>query len=198
MACTSWNPVVITELMSSPHFADPYAAPRRCLIRSREQRRWASMRPRATLSSRRCPGAFRAAPHRVGGAHKAARRPRCTDRAACRAELCTPCSRAHAAVRAGAGALPAGSARTARCGRVTPRRPHSLRRNRNPTRCGHDPAGLDSARCRESAGLATDGEAARPREAEIPRTDVRSATKPAPNRRLCDRRLPGRLAQKGV
>ena len=60
--------------------------------------------------------------------------------------------------------------------------PHSPRRNRNPTRCGHDPAGLDSARCRESAGLATDGEAARPREAEIPRTDVRSATKPAPNR----------------
>ena len=96
--------------------ADPYAAPRRCLIHSREQRRWASMRPRATLSSRRCPGAFRAAPHRVGGAHKAARRPRCTDRAACRAELCTPCSRAHAAVRAGAGALP-GSARVTCLGR---------------------------------------------------------------------------------
>ena len=36
--------------------------------------------------------------------------------------------------RAGASALPAGSARTARCGRVTPRRPHSPRRDRNPPR----------------------------------------------------------------
>ena len=42
------------------------------------------------------------------------------------------------------------AARTASASRVTICRLHSRRRNRNPSRCGHDPAGLRSALCRDS------------------------------------------------
>jgi len=56
------------------------------------------MRPRETLCSRRCTGAFRAAPHRTGGTRNAARCQRRSDRAGGRADLRSPCSRAHAAV----------------------------------------------------------------------------------------------------
>jgi len=45
------------------------------------------------------------------------------------------------------------------------------------TRSGNEPAGKCSARCRESARVATDGEASRPRDAEIPLANVRSAPK---------------------
>jgi len=83
-----------------------YAAPRRCPTRARDKRRWAAMRPRETLCIRRCTGAFRAAPHRTGGARNAAPRQRRFDRAAGRTDLRAACARAHAVVSAGAGALP--------------------------------------------------------------------------------------------
>lgn len=51
--------------------------------------------------------------------------------------------------RAGASALPARSARAA-AGRVTRCRPHSRQPSQSPIRCGHDPAGLRSALCRDS------------------------------------------------
>lgn len=51
--------------------------------------------------------------------------------------------------RAGASALPARSARPA-AGRVTRCRPLNRKRKQNPIRCGHDPAGLRSALCRDS------------------------------------------------
>lgn len=51
--------------------------------------------------------------------------------------------------RAGASALPARSARPA-AGRVTRCRPHSRQPSQSPIRCGHDPAGLRSALCRDS------------------------------------------------
>ena len=60
------------------------------------------MRPRETLCSRRCIGAFRAAPHGTGGTRNVARYQRRSDRA----DLRSACARAHAAVRVGAGVLP--------------------------------------------------------------------------------------------
>ncbi len=51
--------------------------------------------------------------------------------------------------RAGASALPARSARPA-ARRVMRRRPHSRQPSQSPIRCGHDPAGLRSALCRDS------------------------------------------------
>ena len=51
--------------------------------------------------------------------------------------------------RAGASALPARSARPA-ARRVTRCRPHSRQPSQSPIRCGHDPAGLRSALCRDS------------------------------------------------
>ena len=84
------------------------------------------------------------------------------------------------APRAGESALPTRPARTARCGRVTARRPQRRRRNKARP---HEAATNPQSRARPAAGnrreMATDGEAPRPRDAEIPLTNIRSAPRPA-------------------
>lgn len=86
------------------------AAPRRCLTHAREQRRRATMKPRGTLCSRRCPGAFGAAPHRASGMRNAARRRRRSDRAGGRVELRrVPTRRRPVPARNGARAMTAGN-----------------------------------------------------------------------------------------
>ena len=80
--------------------------------------------------------------------------------------------------RAGESALPTRSARTARCGCVTARRARCRRRNKARP---HAAATNPQARARPAVGnqreMATDGEAARPRDAEIPLANVRYAPK---------------------
>ena len=63
---------------------------------------------------------------------------------------------------------------------------HSRRRNRNPSRCGHDPQGGARPAVGNQRSMAADNAAAWPRDAEIPLTDVRSVPKtglarPPPN-----------------
>jgi hypothetical protein len=71
----------------------------------------------------------------------------------------------------------------------------SRRQKPNPTRCGHDPAGSRSARCRESA---RNGRGRR-RTAGLNVPKPHSQTNDAcPNRLLRDLCLPDRLAKKGV
>jgi len=65
---------------------------------------------------------------------------------------------------------------------------------RKTERSGHDSAGKRSVRCREFAGVATDGAAARLRATEIPLANVRPAPKPV----LARPRLLARLFEKGV
>jgi len=108
------------------------------------------MRPRETLCSRRCPGAFRAAPQRAGGTRNAARRQRRTDRAGGRADLRSPCFRAHAAVRAGAGALSGFDC--ASCGEKTDRCPSTCARS---SRRSYAAACLSTASCAWCASSAT-------------------------------------------
>ncbi|WP_235583778.1 hypothetical protein, partial [Pseudomonas aeruginosa] len=74
-------------------------------------------------------------------------------------------------------ALQARSARTASASRVTICRLHSRRRNRNPSRCGHDPQGGARPAVGNQRSMAADNAAAWPRDAEIPLTDVRSVPK---------------------
>ena len=54
---------------------------------------------------------------------------------------------------------------------------HSRRRNRNPSRCGHDPQGGARPAVGNQRSMAADNAAAWPRDAEIPLTDVRSVPK---------------------
>ena|GEM_PF-6012248 len=77
----------------------------------------------------------------------------------------------------GRSALQARSARTASASRVTICRLHSRRRNRNPSRCGHDPQGGARPAVGNQRSMAADNAAAWPRDAEIPLTDVRSVPK---------------------
>jgi len=74
-------------------------------------------------------------------------------------------------------------ARTARRGRVAPRRPRRRRRNQEDNakrqRCGHEPARPRSARCRESARNPCGRRGTEPRGAEIPLANMQSAPKPA-------------------
>lgn len=79
--------------------------------------------------------------------------------------------------RAGRSALQARSARAASASRVTICRLHSRRRNRNPSRCGHDPQGGARPAVGNQRSMAADNAAAWPRDAEIPLTDVRSVPK---------------------
>jgi hypothetical protein len=60
---------------------------------------------------------------------------------------------------------------------VTICRLHSRRRNRNPSRCGHDPQGGARPAVGNQRSMAADNAAAWPRDAEIPLTDVRSVPK---------------------
>jgi hypothetical protein len=90
-----------------------HPASRRCRILAAAQRRCASLTPTGTLCGRHRAGRFRAAPCRLGAAGRGARA------GVARARLRAPHARAHAAVRAGAGALPGlprtpGSARPSR------------------------------------------------------------------------------------
>ena len=54
---------------------------------------------------------------------------------------------------------------------------HSRRRNRNPSRCGHDPQGGARPAVGNQRSMAADNAAAWPHDAEIPLTDVRSVPK---------------------
>lgn len=69
------------------------------------------------------------------------------------------------------------AARAASASRVTICRLHSRRRNRNPSRCGHDPQGGARPAVGNQRSMAADNAAAWPRDAEIPLTDVRSVPK---------------------
>jgi hypothetical protein len=99
------------------------------------------------------------------------------------------------APRAGESALPTCSARTARCGRVTPRRPRRRRRNqeghtkRQPTRR----AVLGPQPEMSEKGPRT----ARRRAPAMPKSHSQTSD-PRPNRRLRDLRLLARLFGKGV
>jgi hypothetical protein len=78
---------------------------------------------------------------------------------------------------------------------VRHRRAPSRRQNPNPTRCGHDPAGVRSARCRESARNGGGGRCTAGLNVPKPLSQTND---PCPNRRSRELCLPGRLAEKGV
>jgi len=80
--------------------------------------------------------------------------------------------------RAGKSALPTRPARTARSSRVTPRRPRRRRRNQaRPHGAATTPQGSARPAVGNRREMATSGAAARPRDAEIPLTNIRSAPK---------------------
>ena len=67
-----------------------YATPRQCLTQTRAKRRWAAARPRGTLCSRRCAGAFCAVLSCARGPHNRAHHAACPRRAETRWQWAWP------------------------------------------------------------------------------------------------------------